>query len=410
MDEARTTRERPEALLARPDGIDEKAIRAYRLARVRKLLAEADICAVVIVDPVNLRYATGSRNMQVWTMHNVCRYAFVAAEGPLVLFDLPSSSHLARGLETVDEIRPSLAFDYMMVGPRNEEMARRWAAEIADLVAAHGGGSRRLAIDRADTLALQALESHGLQAVDGKPVLERARAIKSPEEIRAFKRSQESCDRAVAALRAAARPGMRECEALSHLIQASVARGGEYPETRLMTSGPRTNPWFEEATDKAIEAGELLSFDTDLIGPYGFYNDISRSWVVGDGKPDDAQRRLYDLSRRQLEHNTALLRPGLGFLEYAEKAFPLPEPYLPNRYADVAHGCGLGVEYPLIWYPEDAEWGAYDGVFEENMIVCVESYVGEVGGREGVKLEQPVWITSDGPVLLSDHPLEDDYA
>jgi Xaa-Pro aminopeptidase len=123
-----------------------------------------------------------------------------------------------------------------------------------------------------------------------------------------------------------------------------------------------------------MRAGELISFDTDLIGPMGFYNDISRSWVVGEEAPDDEQRRLYDLARRQLEHNIALLRPGAGFMEYAEKAFPLPAPYLANRYADIAHGCGLGVEYPLIWYPEDAEAGAYDGVFEEDMVVCVECY------------------------------------
>ncbi|MDX1576682.1 MAG: M24 family metallopeptidase, partial [Kiloniellales bacterium] len=236
-----------------------------------------------------------------------------------------------------------------------------------------------------------------------------ARARKSREEIRAYKRSLETCEAAVAVLRQRLEPGMREEEALAVLIGEAIARGGEYPETRLLTSGPRTNPWFQETGDRVIEAGDLLAFDTDLIGPGGFYTDISRTWVAGDRKPSDAQRRLYELSRRQLAHNVALLRPGLSFQEYAERALPLPEPYLANRYADVAHGCGLGVEYPLVWYPEDAEWGAYDGHFEENMIVCVESYIGERGGREGVKLEQPVWITEAGPVVLADDPLEDDY-
>ena len=142
----------------------------------------------------------------------------------------------------------------------------------------------------------------------------------------------------------------------------------------------------------------------------GFYTDISRSWVVGETRPSDQQRTIYDLARRQLEHNIGLLRPGIGFMEYAERSFALPEAYIANRYADIAHGCGLGVEYPLIWYAEDADKGAYDGVFAENMIVCVESYIGAEGGREGVKLEQPVWITADRPVVLSDYPLEDDYA
>ena len=53
--------------------------------------------------------------------------------------------------------------------------------------------------------------------------------------------------------------------------------------------------------------------------------------------------------------------------------------------------------------------GAYDGMLEENMIVCIESYVGEVDGSQGVKLEQPAWITAEGPVILSEYPLEKDF-
>ena len=92
-------------------------IRAFRLARLRAQLVRADVAGILLIlDPVNLRYATGSRNMQVWTMHNLCRYVFVATSGPVVLFDLPSSMHLSTHLETIDERRPSLAWDYMASG------------------------------------------------------------------------------------------------------------------------------------------------------------------------------------------------------------------------------------------------------------------------------------------------------
>ena len=390
--------------------IDEKAIRAFRLARIRRQLAGRDLAGIVLIDPVNLRYATGSRNMQVWTMHNPCRYAFVACDGPVVLFDLPSSMHLSRHLETIGERRPSLAWDYMAVGGRAEEMAGRWARELADLVRGHGAGNRRLAIDRADLLPALALAGEGIEAVDGKPAMERARAIKSSEEVRAFVRSLQTTEAAIADLRASLRPGMSEQEALAVLIAGSIRRGGEYPETRLLTAGPRTNPWFQETSDRVMQAGELLSFDTDLIGPMGFYTDISRCFLVGEGRPSDAQRRLHDLARRQLAHNIELLRPGVSFVELSQKSFRLPESCLPNRYADIAHGCGLGVEYPLIWYAEDAEWGAYDGVLEAGLIVCVESYIGEVGGSEGVKLEQPVLIGEDGPRILSSCPFDDRFA
>jgi Xaa-Pro aminopeptidase len=389
---------------------DERRIRAYRLDRIRRGLAEADIAGIVLFDPTNLRYATDSRNMQVWTMHNVCRYAFVATSGPVVLYELPSAMHLSRHLETISEWRPSLAWDYMAVGPRGEEMAGRWAREMADLLRQHGGGNMRIALDRGDALPLFALQRERIEVLDGKGVMERARSVKCADEVAAFVFSLRATEAAVGELRDCLRPGMTENEAFAVLVAGALRRGGEYPETRVLSSGPRTNPWFQEASARPMQAGELMSFDTDMIGPMGFYTDISRSFLVGDCRPSDGQRRLYDLARRQVEHNVSLMRPGAGFLELSQKSFRLPESCLPNRYADIAHGCGLGVEYPLIWYAEDAEWGAYDGRLETGMIVCIESYVGDKGGAEGVKLEQPVLVTETGPVLLASYPLEDGFA
>ena len=88
----------------RIDSIDEAAIRAYRAERIRQELRRQDREAVLVVDPVNLRYATGTRNMQVWTMHNIVRYALVFAHGPTVLFDLATGRHLSAGLESVTDI------------------------------------------------------------------------------------------------------------------------------------------------------------------------------------------------------------------------------------------------------------------------------------------------------------------
>jgi Xaa-Pro dipeptidase len=388
------------------DSDTQAGIQRHRVERIRERLALADCAAIVLFDPVNIRYATGTRNMQVWTMHNNCRYAVLFENGDSVLFELGSSAHLAR--EHAEDIRPSLTTDYMAVGQRGAEMARRWSASMIALLREKGIAENRLAIDRADLLLVQESERQRLQLIEGQSIMERARAIKSVDEVGVLRRSLQTCEASVASMRALLEPGMRESDALAMLLEGSLQHGGEYPETRLLSSGPRTNPWFQETSDRVIEAGDLLAFDTDLIGPMGYYNDISRSWVVGSA-PSDEQRRLYALAHEQLQHNTGLLQVGLGFLEYSDKSYKLPDNCIPNRYADVAHGCGLGVEYPLVWYREDEEWGAYDGEFEENMVVCVECYVGEVGGREGVKLEQPVWLSADGAVVLSDYPFELDY-
>ena len=386
--------------------IDEAAIRAYRAERIRGELRRRGHEAVLVVDPVNLRYATGTRNMQVWTMHNLCRYAIVFASGPCILLDLATVRHLSADLESVSEVRTSIPFDYMLVGHNTERMAQRFARQVDESLREHGCTGDTLAVDRADTPIIRALDELGRRVVDGKSVLEHAKSIKSEEEIAAFRASLRTCEQSVLSLYEFTAPGMRESEALGHLVGQSIARGGEYPETRLLCSGPRTNPWFQETSDRVLQAGDLLSFDTDLIGPMGFYNDISRSWTVGGRRLTPAQKTLFDISKAQLEHNIDLLRPGVSFLEYASNAYRLPDIYLANRYADIVHGCGLGVEYPFVLYPEDADDGAYDGHFEANMIVCVESYVGALHGPEGVKLEQPILITDNGPKVLSDLPLD----
>jgi Xaa-Pro aminopeptidase len=69
------------------------------------------------------------------------------------------------------------------------------------------------------------------------------------------------------------------------------------------------------------------------------------------------------------------------------------------------HGVGLVDEYPSVAYAVDFDAWGYDGTFQENMVVSVESYIGEQGGKEGVKLEEQVLITANGSIVLSQSPL-----
>ncbi len=387
---------------------DAEALRAYRLMRVREQLQTLDYAGILLTDPINVRYATDSTNMQVWCSHNQVRYAFVACDGPVIVFDFHGSSHLSRHLPLVDEIRPGQAWSYFLTGDGTGAAAGRWAAEIVDMVRVHGGDNRRLAVDKVDRLGSNALETRGLALCDGQEVMELARKVKSIDEINAMRCAIATCDVGMAAMQAHLQPGLTEQELWAHLHAENIKRGGEWIETRLLASGQRTNPWFNECSSKVIEAGDIVAFDTDLIGPYGYCADISRTWLCGDGRPTSRQKAMYQLAVEQLEENTVLLRPGLGFLDYASRSFALPERYRANRYSVILHGVGLCDEYPAIVYAEDAK-DAYEGVFEAGMTVCVESYIGEEDGPDGIKLEQQLLITENGAELLSHYPLENGF-
>ena len=76
---------------------------------------------------MNIRYASGTRNMAIWTMHAPGRYAFVATEGPIVLFEFGASKHLAAGAKLVDETRLSTPWFYFLRGSAHRLKAAIWA-------------------------------------------------------------------------------------------------------------------------------------------------------------------------------------------------------------------------------------------------------------------------------------------
>ena len=385
---------------------NQPLIRKYRLERVREMLRKFDYGGIVLFDPLNVRYATDSTNMQLWVTHNAARYVFVPTEGPVIMFDYHDTKFLNSHSEVIDEVRSATSWFYFVVGNRYEEMAKKWGAEIADLVQQHGGGNTRLAIDRCNPEGLEALQSHGISVHNGEEVMELARVVKHDEEIKMMRCSIHACEQSMEVMRQHMQPGVSEQRLWSYLHAENIARGGEWIETRLMASGPRCNPWFQECSSRLIEAGDLVAFDTDLIGSYGICVDISRTWLCGGGQPSDDQQEIYELAYAQIQHNMAMLKPGLTFKEMTfDSLIYNPDEY--RHYSCIYHGVGLCDEYPCIYYPESWAEIGYEGQLKPGNVICVESYLGKRSGGPGVKLEEQVLITETGYELLSSYPIKE---
>ena len=373
------------------------AARRYRAQRVREQLAVAGCDAMLLYDPVNIRYATDTRNMPLWTMHNPARYVLVVAEGPTLLWEFHNCAHLHEGNPLVDEIRDAVNWSYFAAGCRAGERAKIWADELGAELRRQVGDRPVLAVDSVGMQGLAALAAAGIELREGESCMEQARKIKSGEEIELMRRAMRVCEAGVQRMRDELRPGITEQELWSWLHYENIRNGGEWIETRLLASGPRTNPWMREAGGRVMRAGELIGFDTDLIGPNGYCADISRTWIVGDAEPTPYQRDLYRYAFEQIQTNAELLKPGISHRELSERAWPIPARFHANRYSFLMHGVGFGDEYPGIphWGGDWDKSGA-DGLIEANMVISVESYIGEVGGEEGVKLEQQYCVGNDG--------------
>lgn len=389
------------------EGIDLKAVRAYRLGRVRAEMAKRDIAAVILSDPINIRYATGTRNMQVFSMRNApSRYLLLTAEKS-ILFEFTGCLHLADGFETVDEVRPARTASFVAAGPAIAEREKVWAAEMADLITSLVGKNVSVGMERMNAGAAIALQNLGFRIVDAQEPVEMARAIKSDEEMKCVRASLRATEIGVGKLRDAIQPGMTENELWSVLHQSIIAQNGDYCETRLLNSGERTNPWFQETSNNTIGKNELIALDTDVVGCHGYYSDFSRTFHSGPDAPSQQQRTLYKVAMEQVHHNMDIIKAGMSFRDYAVQAWDIPEKYYANRYYLSAHGCGMTGEYPYLYHSGDFPDAGYDGVIEAGMTICVESYIGEENGSEGVKLEQQLLVTETGTELLSQFPFEE---
>ena len=380
---------------------DHRRLDLRRLQRTQAALIEAGCVAALLLNQLNLRYATGTARSTLYNQHEPTRYGFVPAAGPATLFDNMSARQHHGDKAAVGDYRPSAMPNYWVDGPRFEEKAGRCAAEVAALLRAAAGDGNRLAVDRLDPALAAALEREGLTLVAAGPIVEQARAVKTPEEVTLLRGSMAVCDGAVAVLRDNLVPGITERELWSRLYGAGLGGGGLWQETRLLSSGPRTNPWYQEVSDRVIEAGDLTAVDTDMVGPFGYLSDISRTLLCGDAKPSGEQRELYGLAYEQLQHNLALIRPGATTREVMENAWVIRERFRKNRYLAVAHGAGMCNEYPNICFPDQWDSAGYEATLEENMVICIGSYLGAEGGREGVKLEEQVLVTANGSEVLS---------
>jgi Xaa-Pro aminopeptidase len=387
---------------------DLAAMRAHRHARLVAALQARDYGGLLLFDPLNIRYATDSTNMQLWNTHNPFRAVLVAADGYMVLWEYkgPGLAFLSDFNPLVREVRKGASLFYFATGDRGHEDARDFAAQVAGVMRAHAGTNRRLAVDKIMAHGLRALEAAGFEVMDGEEVTEKTRAIKGPDEIKAMRCAMHACEASVAAMEREMRPGITEDDLWAVLHAENIRRGGEWIETRLLASGPRTYPWFQECGPRVIRNNEIVAFDTDLIGCYGMCADISRTWWCGDGEPTAEMKRLYRYAHEHIMENMALIRPGVAFRDITFGGHRLAPEFVGQRYSCMMHGVGLCDEWPSIRYPEDWREGAFDYALEPGMMLCVEALIAIEGGGFSIKLEDQVLVTETGFENLTHYPFD----
>lgn len=137
-------------------------------------MRKRDIVALVVSDPVNIRYATGARNRQIFCARNTPARYLILSERRNILFEFTGCEHLAAGLENVDEVRPSTTASFVAAGPTITAREKEWAADMVATLTEPVGPNATIGMERMNAATAIAKAPLGVRIVDAQEPIDRA--------------------------------------------------------------------------------------------------------------------------------------------------------------------------------------------------------------------------------------------
>jgi Xaa-Pro aminopeptidase len=186
---------------------------------------------------------------------------------------------------------------------------------------------------------------------DETAFLDRAKAIKSPEEISKLEAAAALQDEILTATLAYIRPGIAEYEVSAFVTYEARRRGGDHGIALFGSNTAGRGPAFMRSSDKGarrIEAGDAMTLLIETGSPDGYVCELGRNAVLGRVAPE--QQALHDLLVEAQAFSHALIRPGVAASEIAvaHDRFMIEHGLQPERRL-YAHGQGYDlIERPLI--------------------------------------------------------------
>jgi Xaa-Pro aminopeptidase len=371
-----------------------------KLERVRALMEEHELDALVVRAPDNVLYLTN-----FWGMKGYDACVF-PREGEATLICLEASAD--------DAARTAWTGDVRLIAGYDEGDPRPPTARTLDAALAAARGYERIGLEL--TLGTQASDRMVGEpttftrawfdafpgAGDATPLLNRARMLKTPQEVERLRLANEIAAAAMEHVRALLRPGMRESEAAA--IWQGFAHGqGTGWNGQVELALPFSLVWsgegiktFTATGDRPVLEGEPVLFEIWVCAD-GYWADHTKNLCCGDLRPDYARleeglAHAYTSALHMCTHGSSLAELDRSVRsDLAELGYP-GQPSHP-----ICHGVGARAHEPPYAHQ------AGEGTIEEGMVLAVEPGAYWEGGG-GLRVEDNFLITADGPEKLSPFP------
>lgn len=393
-----------------PPEPDLQRMRHERGARLRSVMADKGIDALILLSNSNVSYATGA----TWPLSDAGRgnverpVAVVLADDDMPHLFTPFLADAAAELDLDDD---------HLHGPTY--------LDVAEGVEAFASALKRL-LSVTSTVAVDDVTGamHGEREqlfADWPPraaseVMSAARVVKTPDELACLRHALWITEQAMADVQAKLAPGARQTDLTASFLHRVFELGAEAnvldPIWQVMPARQADLPWTVHgdiacpllSTERALAAGDVLWVDTG-ISYGGYHSDFGRTWVVG-GEPTTRQHAQHDRWQEINEAVLSVMRAGVPASDLTAAAMEVcggERPWMSHFY--LGHGLGLdSAEAPYV----GTDLGdGYDRrlVLAAGMVLMIEPVVWDEG-HSGYRSENMIVVTDDSCVNLSDYPYE----
>jgi Xaa-Pro dipeptidase len=389
---------------------DFDRMRRERTGRVRDIMREQGIDALVLLANTNVTYATGV----VWPLADAGRATFERPVAVVLADD--DAPHLFSPMRQDDRSRTDLPPDHLH-SPAFldfDEGVRSFVSALAPLVPA----GAVVALDEW-THAMRRERSMLFTSdapADAGRVIHKARLLKTPDEVSCLRESLRITEMGVAEVQPRVAPGVRQTDLTATFLRTIFEAGADAnildPMWQVMPARIADGPWTTTGdlacplltTERELVEGDVVW--NDVSTTYGgYHSDFGRTWIVGR-EPDARQRA-------QFEHWQSIMRAvldvtragatGADLTSAAITAHGGTKPWMPHFYL----GHGLGIDSAEMPYVGSDIGEAFDEtlVLQAGMILVLEPIVWE-DGAAGYRAEEVLLVTDEGWVPLTDYPYD----
>lgn len=386
--------------------VNVERLRSERLARIKNLLKESELGALLCFDMGNIRYITAT-HIGTWAMDKLARFTLLPQDDEPIMWDFGSAARHhqlycpwlgERSRAGISTLRGAM----LPAAGRAEDVARKIRIELEQ----RGLLNEPVGVDAVELPVLFALQAEGIKVVDGQQLMQQARVIKTRDEITLLNSACMMVDAAYEELYRFMKPGARENECVGLVSKVLYDLGSEHVEGVNAISGERCSPHPHVFSDRALRPGDPAYFD--ILHSYnGYRTCYYRTFAVGSAS--QAMVDAYKRCRYYLDIAIDAIKPGVTTTEIV-KLWPKAEEFgFPNEEAAFAlqygHGVGLAIwEKPIFSRLVSLD---HPEVIEEGMVFALETFWPASDGWSAARIEEQLVVTRDGCEVITRFPAEE---